>query len=170
MRELPDPELTSEELQALKDIRDTDPRKSVRRRAQVILLANMRYQGKEIAKILDISPTSVTLILQRWEHSRLESITRKRSQGRPPKLTERHLKALENWVRHDPTEFGYKQTTWTCKLLADCLKKQFDLDLCQERVRQVLHQQGVSYKKPVLQPPTASPEQKKSAARAFETP
>jgi len=163
MRVLPDPELTSDELRALRVIRDTDPRKSVRKRAQVILLAHKRYQGKHIAEILDMAPSSVTVILKRWACSRLECITRKRGKGRQPKLTEQHIKALEVWVRQCPAEFGYKQTTWTCKLLADCLEKQFNLDIGQERVRQVLHQLGLSYKKPVLQPPTASPEQKKSA-------
>jgi transposase len=170
MRVLPDPELTADEVRALRVIRDTDPRHSVRRRAQVILLAHKRYQGTHIAEILDMAPASVTVILKRWAHVRLACITRKRGKGRQPTLTEHHLKALEEWVRHYPADFGYTQTTWTCKLLTDCLKNQFNLDVSQERVRQVLHERGLSYKKPVLQPPTASPEQKKSAKRAFEAP
>ena len=53
MRVLPDPELTPEELQQLQELRETHKNKSVRRRAQVILLAHKRFQGREIARILD---------------------------------------------------------------------------------------------------------------------
>lgn len=156
MRVLPDPELTPEEIRALEEVRDTDPRKSVRRRAQVILLAHKRFQGKEIATILDLTRKSVTLILKNWASSRMESVTHKKGKGQPPKLTEAHIRAMEEWIGQDPTVYGYKQTTWTCKMLADLLKKIFTLKISQERIRQVLHARGLSYKKPMLQPPTAS--------------
>lgn len=163
MRVLPDPELTEVELKALNEIRDTDPRKSVRQRAYVLLLAHKRYQGKEIARILDLHPATVTMILKRWQFSRLESVTRKRGQGQPPKLTAPHLQALEEWIPQNPAEYGYHQTTWTCKMLTDLLKKTFNLKISPERIRQVLHARGLSYKKPRLQPPTASLAEKKSA-------
>jgi transposase len=163
MRVLPDPELTEEELQALTEVRDTDPRKSVRRRAQVILLAHKRFQGTEMARILDLTRKSVTQILKKWALTRMESVTRKKAKGQPPKLTQEHIQALTEWIHQDPGEYGYKPTTWTCKLLVDLLKKQFHVKLSQERLRQVLHARGLSYKKPRLQPPTASLAEKKSA-------
>lgn len=165
MKVLPNPELTPEELETLKSIRDTDPRKSVRKRAQVILLAHKRYQGIHIAGILDLTPKSVTVILQKWAQSRLESVIRKRNRGRDPILKDLHVEAIKEWISQDPSVYGYKQTTWTCKLLVDCLKKKYSLKLSHERIRQRLHAQGLSYKKPTLQPPTASPDQKKSARR-----
>ncbi|MFX1254907.1 MAG: helix-turn-helix domain-containing protein [Promethearchaeota archaeon] len=67
MRVLSDPELTLAELTRLYELRDNHPRKSVRRRAQVILLAHKRFQGKAIARILDMDTSSISLILKRWE-------------------------------------------------------------------------------------------------------
>jgi transposase len=86
----------------------------------------------------------------------------KRGKGARPKLMEEHIVAIEEWIQQDPSEHGYKQTTWTCKMLADYLKKKHGLEISQERIRQVLHTRGLSYKKPELQPPTASAVQKKS--------
>ena len=162
MRVLPDPNLTEAEIQALTEVRDTDLRKSVRRRAQVILLAHKRFPGKEIARILDLTRKSVTQILKKWRRTRMESVTRKKAQGQPPKLTEEYIQTLTEWIAQDPGEYGYKQTTWTCKLLVDLLKKRFHVKISPERLRQVLHARGLSYKQPRLQPPTASLVEKKS--------
>jgi len=161
LRVLPDPELTPEELEALKWIQDNDQRKNVRKRAQVILLAYKHYQGQQIAEILDMHPNTITGIMKRWTLSRLESITKKHCKGAIPKLTEAHLEAIYEWIFQDPSTYGYKQTTWTCKMLANCLKKHYGFKVTQERIRQILHACGMSYKKPVLQPPTASSSQKK---------
>lgn len=161
MRVLPDPELTAKELEALKWVRDNDHRKNVRKRAQVVLLASRHYQGKQISEILDVHPNTITGIMKKWILFRLEGITKKHCKGASPKLTEEHLKAIDEWIFQDPSTFGYQQTTWTCKMLANCLKKHYGFKVTQERIRQILHARGMSYKTPVLQPPTASSQQKK---------
>ena len=156
-----------EELEALKWIRDNDPRKNVRKRAQVILLVYKHFQGKQIAEILDVHPNTVTGIMMRWKLSRLESVSKKHCKGAIPKLAEEHLKAIDEWIFQDPTVYGYKQTTWTCKMLVNCLKKHYGLKITQERIRQILHARGMSYKKPVLQPPTSTLSQKKTPRLNF---
>jgi len=71
--------------------------------------------------------------LKKWAISRMESVTRNRGQGQPTKLTGKHIQAIEEWMGHDPTAYGYKQTTWTCKLLADLLQNKFILKITPER-------------------------------------
>lgn len=161
MRVLPDPELTPEELQALKKIRDTDHRKTVRERAYVIILAHKGYQGKEIARILDKSPKTVSTILKKWGFERLHSVAKKKHEGKKPVLIPEYIDQMIGWLKEEPKKYGYSRTTWTCKMLADQLFEQCNIDISQERVRQVLHERGWSYKQATLQPPTAILEEKK---------
>ncbi len=161
MRVLDDPELSEEELKKVKKIMEEDPRKSVRKMAHTILLVHKGYQGKEIAKILDITPATVTNTMKRWKKSRIQGLTKKRNKGATPKLTKEAINEMMGWLKEPPSNYNYQQTTWTCKMLADLLKRKLGIIISQERVRQVLHEQGLSYKQPTLQPPTASPQLKK---------
>jgi transposase len=161
MRVLPDPELTPEELEALKNIRDTDHRKTVRERAYVILLAHKGYQGKEIAKILDKNPKTISTILKRWGFDRLHSVTKKKHEGKKAILIPEYIDSMLGWLKEEPKNYGYARTTWTCQMLTDQLKEQFNIEIGQERVRQVLHKHKWSYKQPTLQPPTAPLAEKK---------
>ena len=166
MRVLKDPELTAEEVKKLKEIMEEDPRKSVRKRAHVILLVHKGYQGQEIAHILDITPATVTHIMKRWHQSRVPGLVKKRNKGATPKLTPEAIKEMKGWLQEPPSNYNYPQTTWNCKMLADLLKRKLGIVISQERVRQVLHEQGWSYKRPTLQPPTASPTLKKKPKRS----
>lgn len=60
---------------------------------------------------------------------------------------------LDNWLKESvlnktPVDFGYDSHLWTCQILIELLKKEFDVTVSESTVRLHLHQLGLSSQKP----------------------
>jgi transposase len=72
--------------------------------------------------------------------------------GRHPKLTESHLKLLEQLLSQGATAHGWQNNLWTAKRVAMVIQKHLGVDLCIRSVRKVLNERlGWTLQKPLLQ-------------------
>jgi transposase len=72
--------------------------------------------------------------------------------GRHPKLTESHLKLLEQLLSQGATAHGWQNNHWTANRVAQVIRKHLGEDLCIPSVRKVLKERlGWTLQKPVLQ-------------------
>jgi len=72
--------------------------------------------------------------------------------GRHPKLTENHLKLLEQLLSQGATAHGWQNNHWTANRVAQVIRKHLGEDLCIPSVRKVLKERLVwTLQKPVLQ-------------------
>jgi transposase len=72
--------------------------------------------------------------------------------GRHPKLTESHLKLLEQLLSQGAAAHGWQNNHWTAKRVAQVIRKHLGKDLCIPSVRKVLNERlGWTLQKPRLQ-------------------
>jgi len=144
------PRLSAEERAALDhDYRyDRDP--LVRRRSQIVLLANELATQGEVARVVRCSTDTVrrTLALyQQGGRSRLR---------RPPALAwhaaKRTLawqKALATALERGPEACGVARPTWTAPLLAQYLAEQTSIEVDEHTVRRGLESLGYVCRRPI---------------------
>lgn len=119
----------------------------------LLLTVSMALEGIEIsqiAKILGISYAAVCRYINKWNKNGDYKIKDKRKYNNLDKgaFTEEIKKELYKLVtEQNPQDYGYMQNKWTTKLIKDYLLKYKGIDRSEERIRQVLHEIKLSYKK-----------------------
>jgi len=102
----------------------------------------------EIMKILEVSRSS----LHRWRKKvncgGLKVLERAAGSGRPSALTTAQLEELKNILVAGAQAAGYLTDRWTSRIVADLIRKKWDVAYCRSNVRRMLKELGFSYKKP----------------------
>jgi transposase len=96
----------------------------VRRR----LAGRLLLQGKgvrEVARLVDASPSSVSRWKQAVEASGLEALKAKRHPGRKPALTPRQKEDLQQILLKGPLAAGYPTDLWTLSRVAEVIEGTF---------------------------------------------
>ncbi len=112
----------------------------LRRRVQIVLLANSGYATREIARITRQSPMSVRRWLHRFEAEGCAGLLEAPRSGRPPAITTAIETFLREAVVKSPRDFGYARPGWTTALLAKLVRRQFKRAVTDECIRQHLAQ------------------------------
>ena len=68
--------------------------------------------------------------------------------GRPARLSNTELEALKEDLQKKPVDFDYSYSSWDGKLLAEHIKKKFNIELKVLRCQLLFHELGFSYKRP----------------------
>ena len=68
--------------------------------------------------------------------------------GRPKRLSEAHWRHLERDLRRPPREFGFTQTLWDGKLLAEHLRRRYQVKLGVRQCQRLFRQMGFRLRKP----------------------
>jgi transposase len=112
----------------------------LRRRVQIVLLAQARYSIAEIARITRQSAWTVRRWLHRFEAEGCAGLVDAPRSGRPPAVTLAIELFLREAVAKSPRDYGYARPGWTTALLARLVRRQFKRSVTAECVRQHLAQ------------------------------
>lgn len=159
MREYTIESLSDEERKELKDLYEHSSKDRVKKRAHMVLLSDMGYNLKEIARIVMVSPKTAATQVHAYEEEGIEGLYDEEIPGRPSSLDEEQEEQIDEWLKGSPREEGYNQSNWTMRLLAYHINKEFGIDLSEERVKNlpmiggfVLSSPDTSWKKRTRKP------------------
>jgi transposase len=162
------PPLSEMERAMLQRIHRQHTKAYMRDRAQMVLLSDQRYTQRTIADILHTTARTVHTILSRYRQKRLAGVCRKRGSGALPGLDGKQLDTLSQWVVHGPSLLSYSLVRWTTKTLRVEVDKRFRVPLTRERIRQLLHALGFSWKRAKAIPDTLEEETRHQAQQRLE--
>ena len=117
-----------------------------RRREGMALLAKGMPQA-EVARIEGVSRTTVL----RWERLRAEkrgAAWKQRRLGRPPKVTEAHLRKLSSALKRGAQAHGFLNDLWTLPRVAQVLERECGVSVHPSHLWRVLTDPGWSCQRP----------------------
>lgn len=133
------PPLSGEETAALEYDYRTGPRRLVRQRSQMVLLAGELSTQKEIARAVRCSPPTVSRALALYRQGGRAALRRRPgSGGSTRRVTPAWEQALAQAVRQSPQACGVARPTWTAPLLAAYLGRQTGIVVSERTVRRGL--------------------------------
>ena len=127
-------------------VRSRDGR--VVRRAQVILLSRRGRPVSEIASLTGYSEEGIRDLKHRWNDRGEDALRDAPRSGRPPRVTSEYRKRLAEAVGKGPAQFGYAFTVWTTARLAEHMSQKTGIRIGPDRLRQILHEINMSWKRP----------------------
>jgi transposase len=126
------------QLRRLRQMYDRADCPRLRRRVQIVLLAQAGYPIAEIARITRQSAWTVRRWLHRFEAEGCAGLEEAPRSGRPPAFTTAIELFLREAVARSPRDYGYARPGWTTALLACLVRRQFKRSVTAECVRQHL--------------------------------
>jgi transposase len=115
------------------------PKRSVRKRAHMLLLRNNGYSATEIADILGMHVNTVRQVFGNYARYKLAGLYRKPGSGRLSKLRHEQWEQFSTWVQQGPKALGYRFVKWTTRSLRKYLFKRFNIRFSREWIRRKLH-------------------------------
>lgn len=140
--------IRGQQLRCLHRLYDAAPCPRLRRRAQMVLLAQAGYPVAEIARITRQSPHTVRRWLHRFQRRGCAGLREAPHPGRLPTITPAIELFLRDCVLQSSHAFGVARPTWTTALLAKLVKRRFKRDVSAECVRQHLHRVDAVCRRP----------------------
>lgn len=140
--------ITGSQTRYLRRTRASAQDRRVWSRATGLLMLAEGKRCQDVAKSLGISIDTVTDWKRRWIRDGVSSLTDKPRSGRPPRVTPRYLRLLEQAVERGPRAFGYLFSVWSSGRLAAHLEKITGIALKAKRVRTYLVKLGFVYRRP----------------------
>ena len=119
----------------------------VRRR----IAGRLLLQGKgvrEVARLVDVSPSSTSRWKQAVEAGGLEALKAKRHPGRKPALTPRQKEDLKQILIKGPLEAGFPTDLWTLSRVAEVIERTFGVSYHPVHVWYLLRQLNFRPQKP----------------------
>jgi transposase len=113
----------------------------------VLLVAN-GMAARQAALWLNESERTVQRWVNRFEQSGFAGLQEGERPGRPKRLDEEQWQRLEQDLRRDPREFGFAQTLWDGKLLAEHLRRRYRVKLGVRQCQRLFRQMGFRLRKP----------------------
>jgi len=127
-------------------------------RAHMILLSDRGYSPSEIADLHDVSHPTVYKWIDRFDEEGPEGLYDREREGRPQVLGEEAKEEIERLLEGNPTEEGQNATRWTAPRIAKHLKRELDVDVHEDTVRDALKQMEYSWTRPQRELPPTDPE------------
>jgi len=115
----------------------------------------VRVRGKSpeiVADFYNFDRTCIYRWLNQYDEGGFEALESKMPPGIKPIIDEK----VEKWLRvtileSTPVKFGYDTNLWTCDILKNLLKQEFDIDVSDSTVRLHLKAMNLSFQKPEYQ-------------------
>lgn len=109
-------------------------------------------QGRGVSEIADLFGLhwgSVSRWLTKWRRGGAKSLEARRATGRPRKLDCReHGRAILRLVRRPATKYGYEHPLWTCKRIAQVIRKELAVAVSIPTLWRALRKLRLSNQKP----------------------
>lgn len=136
------------EVDALMRARRSHPNGRVRQRAQALSLLFQGHRIMDVARMLHHGPHNLRVWRRRFLRDGIEGLADHPRVGRPPKLTCRNLKLLEEALAQGPQAYGLVITVWTVRDLGMLLCQEHQVRVSTSTVHRALKRLGYRYRRP----------------------
>lgn len=136
------------QLKRLREMYDQAQCPRLRRRAQIVLLAQAGYAVVEIVQITRQSPWTVRRWLHRFMAEGCDGLWEAPRSGRPPEITPAIELFLREAIVKSPRDYGLARPNWTASLLRRVIKRRFKCEVSDDCVWQHLHAVGGVCRRP----------------------
>jgi transposase len=113
----------------------------------VLLVAN-GMSARQAALWLSESERTVQRWVNRFEQIGFGGLQEGERPGRPKRLSDEHWQHMERDLRRSPRAFGFAQTLWDGKLLAEHLRRRYQVKLGVRQCQRLFRQMGFRLRKP----------------------
>lgn len=115
----------------------------LRRLRAVDLLADGKSLT-EVARLVEADLSSV----KRWKQGGVTALASRPNHGRPSKPTAAEKRRVAQIVRAGPLAAGFTTDWWTCKRVAEVIRREFGVTYHPDHVGRLLHALGFTQQKP----------------------
>jgi putative transposase len=140
--------LTDQEWDKLDAFRFTTTDAKLFRNATAILMTDVGRSKSSIAEELGCSQSTVDNLRKRYRKEGIAGLTPRKSTGRPSRATTAYRAALRKAVDTQPQDLGYGFSVWSAPRLNAHLKKTTGISFGDDRLREILHEEGFSFQRP----------------------
>lgn len=120
-----------------------------RRRRRAWGLAQQGWKQQDIAAALGVTPGAVSQWLKRAREQGVEGVRRHPAPGRQPRLTAEQVAQLPALLAPGPEAYGFRGQVWTCRRVAEVIRRTFGVAYHPAHVRRLLHAVRHSVQRPV---------------------
>ena len=106
------------------------------------------WKQQDIAAALGVTPGAVSQWLKRAREQGLEGLRRHPAPGRQPRLTAEQLAQLPALVERGAEAYGLRGQVWTCKRVAEVIRRTFGVTSHPAHVSRLLHAVRQSVQRP----------------------
>jgi len=124
-----------------------DWREGRRRRAWE--LKEQGWKQSAIAAALGVTPGAVSQWLKRARAEGVDALRRHPAPGPTPRLTTEQLTQIPILLARGPEAYGFRGQVWTCKRVAEVLRRTFGVTYHPAHVNRLLHALHHSVQRPV---------------------
>jgi transposase len=146
---------------ALQDEIRRSPEARYDHRLHAILLVAQGMSAREVAHLLGDSPRTVAYWVRQFEEEGLAGIFDAERPGRPRKLSEKQIDAIDAALRKVPSECGLSGNIWDGKTLSAYIKKRWGISLGVRQCQRMFRQLGFRLRKPRALIASADPEKRR---------
>src|SRR5258707_8111378 len=109
------------------------------RRRRVWALKEQGWKQQEIAAALGETAGAISQWLKRSREQGVEALRRHPAPGRQPRLSAEQLAQLPALVERGPEAYGFRGQVWTCKRVAEVIRRMFGVTSHPAHVSRLLH-------------------------------
>jgi transposase len=102
----------------------------------------------EIADLVGVHLSSVKRWKRAWKDGGLRALAAKPHPGPSPKLSADQKRKLVDLLKAGPAAAGYRTDLWTCRRVAEVVRKTFRVAYHADHVGRILHDLGFTPQKP----------------------
>lgn len=113
----------------------------------VLLVAN-GMSARQAALWLNESERTVQRWVNQFEEAGFAGLQDRERPGRPSRLSDAQWRRLQRDLRRNPRDFGFAQTLWDGKLLAEHLRRHYQVELGVRQCQRLFKQMGFRLRKP----------------------
>lgn len=111
----------------------------------------LNMEGKaapEIADILKVHRTKVSMWLWNWQEYGMDGILEGHRSGRPPAMAADERQRLADILDSGPIAYGFSSGVWTSPMVARVIEEEFSITYHPAHVSRILHDIGFSVQRP----------------------
>jgi transposase len=134
-----------------------------------VLLVAQGMTCPEVARLLGDAPRSVEYWVGRFERDGLAGLLEGERPGRPQRLAEKQMAAVDRILRRPPREAGLSGNIWDGKTLSTWIQKTYGVRLGVRQCQRIFRRLGFRLRKPRPALAQADPERQKTHKKNFRT-
>jgi len=111
----------------------------------------LNMEGKtapQIADILKVHRSKVSIWLRNWQENAMDGILEGHRSGRPPAMSSAERQELADILDSGPVAYGFTSGVWTSPMVARVIKEEFSINYNPAHVSRILHDTGFSVQRP----------------------
>ena len=120
----------------------------VARRLHAVVLNMEGRTAPEIASLLKVHRSKVSIWLHHWQRWGMDGILEGHRPGRPKELTHPQLQTLADLLDSGPVAYGFHSGVWTCPMVCRIIEEEFSVAYHPAHVSRILQQLGFSVQRP----------------------